>query len=507
MSNVAPGIVYFVGAGPGEAELITLRGATLLSQAQVVLYDYLVNPRLLQHAPHAELVCLGRHGRERIWSQEEIQARIVAEALAGRTVVRLKCGDPTIFAHLAEELAALDAANLRYEIVPGVTAAMASGAYAGFPLTQRDAASAVALVTGQEGNKAAENALDYASLAQFPGTIVFYMGVTTAPHWSRALIEGGKSPDTPVAVIRRVSWPDQSSESTTLAGLPALIEARRIRPPVIIVVGDVAASPSWRQWFTARPLFGRRILVTRPQQSPGDLAQRLTEAGAEVLFQPAIEIRPVDDWSPVDAMLDRLDQFDWIVFSSANGVGLIRRLLDVRHDIRALGPARLAAVGPGTAAELRNFGLRAEVVPETFQAEGLAAALQAQPSGRRALLVRGSRGRETLGEELRAAGWTVEQVAVYQSLDVATADPEIAAELRAGRIDWVTVTSSAIARSLVALFGDDLRRTQLASISPLTSAACSAAGYPPTAEAAVATMPGLTTAILAAEHGQDNATG
>jgi len=507
MSHVAPGIVYFVGAGPGDPELITLRGANLLSQAHVVLYDYLVNPRLLRHAPHAELICLGRHGRERIWSQAEIESRIVAEARAGRTVVRLKSGDPTIFARLAEELAALDAADLRYEIVPGVTAAMASGAYAGFPLTQRDAASAVALVTGQEGNKSADDTLDYAALARFPGTIVYYMGVTTAPHWSRALIERGKSPDTPVAVIRRVSWPDQSTESTTLGGLPALIESRGIRPPVIIVVGDVAAAPSWRQWFTSRPLFGRRILVTRPQQSPGDLAQRLTEAGAEVLFQPAIEIRPIDDWSAVDAIFDRLDQFDWIVFSSANGAQFLRRLLEVCHDIRALGPARLAAVGPGTAAELRSFGLRAEVVPETHQAESLAAALQAQSAGRRALLVRGSRGRETLGEELRVAGWEVEQVAVYQSLDVTAADPEIAAELRAGRIDWVTVTSSAIARSLAALFGDDLRRTQLASISPLTSAACLAAGYPPAAEAGSATMPGLVAAILAAEHGQDNAAG
>lgn len=505
----APAKVYLVGAGPGDAALITLRAVRCLELADLVLYDYLVNPRILRHAREdAELVCLGRHGRERIWTQDEVNARMVEAAQAGRTVVRLKSGDPTIFARLAEELAALEQANLEYEIVPGVTAAMAAGAYAGIPLTQRDAASAVAFITGQEGAKNAGDALDYAALAQFPGTLVFYMGVTTASEWTQALLAAGKSPETPVAMVRRISWPDQHTVTTTLGRLAGVVDAQHIRPPVITIVGEVAAARRWREWFTARPLFGRRVLVTRAVHQADDLASLLAEAGADVLFQPAITIAPPDDWSAVDAILERLAEFDWIVFSSTNGVrSLLERLLARKGDIRQLGPARLAAIGPGTSAELRRFGLTADLVPGEYRAEALAAALAPQPGGRRALLVRASRGRETLADELRGSGWTVEQVVVYESRDVRLPDAGHVADLRAGRIDWITVTSSAIARSLIRLFGDDLKHAQLASISPLTSEVCASAGYSPAVEAAEATMPGLVAAIIAAERAKDSAAG
>ncbi|MDZ4782554.1 MAG: uroporphyrinogen-III C-methyltransferase [Planctomycetia bacterium] len=504
-----PGKVYLVGAGPGDPELITLRGMRCLEWADLVLYDYLVNPRTLRHAPaRAELVCLGRHGRGRLLSQDEINARMVVAAKAGQQVVRLKAGDPTIFARVSEELEALEAAGIAYEIVPGVTAALAAGSYAGIPLTQRDASSAVAFITGQESSKQTGDVIDYGALAKFPGTLVFYMGVTTAKVWSQALIAAGKPADTPAAIVRRISWPDQHSETTTLEALPEALAQHRLRPPVIVIVGEVAAAERWRPWFAERPLFGKRVLVTRPEHQADELADLLAAAGADVLFQPAIDLLEPHDWATVDAALGRLHDFQWLVFSSANGVrALLGRLLHVGGDMRSLGATKLAAIGPGTAAELARHGLRADVVPAAFDAEALADALVPMAAGQRVLLARASRGREVHADRLRAANCQVEQVVVYRSVDVKAPEPAILEDLAAGRINWITVTSSAIGRSLVALFGEGLHNTQLASISPLTSRVLSAAGHPPRAEASEATMTGVVAAILAAERGQDSAIG
>jgi uroporphyrinogen III methyltransferase/synthase len=441
-------------------------------------------------------------------SQDEINARMIREAHAGRTVVRLKSGDPTIFGRLAEELAALEAAGIDYEIVPGVTAALAAGSYAGIPLTQRDSASAVAFVTGHEGDKDSGEAIDYATLAQFPGTLVFYMGVTTARTWTQALIAAGKSPDMPAAIVRRISWPDQQTETTTLASVPDVLERAHLRPPVIVIVGEVAAAHRWRPWFAGRPLFGQRVLVTRPAHQADELADLLAGAGADVVYQPAIEILEPEDWGRVDEALGRLSRFDWVVFSSANGVrALLGRLLQCGGDMRTLGEAHLAAIGPGTAAELLRFGLRADLVPRSFDAGALADELAPRAAGQRVLLARASRGREVLSERLRAAGAKVEQVVVYRSVDAASPSPAVLEDLTAGRIDWITVTSSAIARSLVALFGAALSRAQLASISPLTSQVLRDAGCPPHAEAREATLAGVVAAIIAAERGDDSACG
>ncbi len=264
------GTVYLVGAGPGDPGLITLRGCRCLERADVVLYDYLVNPRILEHVrPATELVCLGRHGRGRIVTQAEINRQLVELSRAGKVVVRLKAGDPVVFAHAAEEIGALEAAHVPYEVVPGITAALAVGSYAGIPLTHGDAASSVALVTGQERRDKASPGLDYAALAQFPGTLVFYMGVTTVRHWTQQLTQAGKSPDTPAAIVRRCAWPDQEIVHATLGTLAERAEERHLRPPVLFVVGQVAALRSYRGWFVDRPLFGRRVLVTRPRHQSG----------------------------------------------------------------------------------------------------------------------------------------------------------------------------------------------------------------------------------------------
>ncbi|MEX2114506.1 MAG: uroporphyrinogen-III C-methyltransferase [Pirellulales bacterium] len=498
------GKVYLVGAGPGDPGLLTLRGCRCLERADVVLYDYLVNPRILAHVrPAAELVCLGRHGRGRIVPQDEINRQLIALARAGKSVVRLKAGDPVVFARAAEEIAALESANVPYEIVPGITAALAVGSYAGIPLTQGDAASAVALVTGQERHDKLAPGLDYAALAAFPGTLVFYMGVTTVGHWTEELIRAGKPADTPAAIVRRCAWPDQETIQGTLGTLAQRAAERHLRPPALFIVGQVAALHSQRGWFVDRPLFARQILVTRPRHQAQRLAALFDELGAGVLLQPAIEIGPPDDWQPVDRALAQLAQFDWLVFSSANGVrALLDRLLATR-DLRSLAGVKLAAIGPGTADELARYHLHADLLPDEYRAESLAAALKQNIADRpRMLLVRASRGREVLAEELTAAGCQVDQVVVYASRDVTQPDPEVAELLANGAIDWVTVTSSAIARALAGMFGDHLRNSRLASISPVTSATLRELGYEVAAEARQYTMPGLVDAILAAQHRQ-----
>jgi len=497
---MVPAKVFLVGAGPGDPGLLTLRGQQCLGRADVVLYDYLANPRLLDHAsPSAEKICLGRHGSSRIWKQDEINQRMVDLALHGRCVVRLKGGDPAMFGRLAEELAALRRHQIPYEIVPGVTAAAAVAGYLEIPITHRDEASSVAFVAGQERAGKREPALDFQALAKFPGTLVFYMGVTSSRVWTQALIDGGMSPDTPAAVVRRCTFPDQQKIVCTLSEVADRLAPERaaVRPPVIIVVGGVAAHAPALSWFEQRPLFGRSILVTRPRHQADQLGDLLASLGAEVLTQPAIDIQPPADWAPVDAAIARLPELDWVVFSSANGVRFfMERLLAAGGDMRQLAPVRLAAIGPGTAAELGEFNLRADLMPDEFRAESLAAALSDGAAGRRFLLVRASRGREVLADQLRAAGGDVEQVVAYQSTDVTQADREILERLRAGRIDCVTVTSSAIARSLATLFGGDLHKTQLASISPVTSATLSELGFEPACEAQEYTMRGLVDALL-----------
>lgn len=492
-----PGRVYLVGAGPGDPGLLTLRGAECLRQADLVLVDYLVNPALRRYAAaQAEWVSLGHHGGQRIVPQEEIHARMIAAAQAGRTVVRLKGGDPDVFGRSAEETEALRQAGIPFETVPGVTAALAAAGYAGIPITHAQHASAVALVTGQERPGKQDALLDYGALAQFPGTLIFYMGVTTAQHWSAALIAAGRSPETTVAIVRRCSWNDQTTIACTLGTAAAVIAERKLRPPAVIVVGPVAALTPETTWFTDRPLFGSRILVTRPREQAEELAQPLRQLGAEIVYQPAIEILPPDDWRPVDAALDRLAGYDWLVFSSANGVrSLLDRLWSRAGDWRCLSHLKLAAIGSGTAEELARYRLKADLVPPEFRAESLAAELATVAAGRRFLLARASRGREVLAEQLRASGAEVDQVVVYRSVDVEQPDADIAAALAHGKIDWVTVTSSAIARSLVQMFGAALRTTRLASISPVTSETLRQLGHAPAVEATEYTRDGLVRAI------------
>jgi uroporphyrinogen III methyltransferase/synthase len=303
-----------------------------------------------------------------------------------------------------------------------------------------------------------------------------------------------------VIIVRRCTWSNQQTIRCTLGTVAAELAARKLRPPAVVIVGEVAAMTPEASWFTARPFFGSRVMVTRPREQAGALADCLAELGAEVVLQPAIRVSGPPDWRPVDAALGELDRFDWLVFSSSNGVRfLLDRLIQGGGDLRRLGGVKLAAIGPGTAEELGRYHLRADLVPSEYRAESLAAALAGGAAGRRFLLARASRGRQVLAEQLQEAGAEVRQVVVYTNTDVERPEPDVAEQLAAGRIDWVTVTSSTIARSLVRLFGENLRRSKLASISPITSGVLRELGYEPAVEAADYTIEGVVAAMVSHE--------
>lgn len=491
------GHVDLIGAGPGDPGLLTLRGAELLAHADVVLYDGLSNRDLLRHAPGAEHICVGKHGQTRIWRQEEIIEEMLLHARAGRRVARLKGGDPAVFARTAEETEALRAAGVPFEIVPGITAALAAGSYAGIPITHRRLASAVALVTGHEEPDKPISAIDWDALARFPGTLVVYMGVTKAQTWTSALLSAGKPAETPAAIIRRCSHTDQQVVRCRLDQVAdRLTPASKMRPPVIVILGEVTLLAETMEWFEQRPLFGQRVLVTRPAEQAEALAQPLRELGATVLLQPAIEIGPPDNWDQVDRAIASLDHFDWLIFCSRNGVdSFLSRLFESGFDARALAGRKLAVVGSKTEQSLREFGLHADLIPKDFRAESLAGQLAADAAGKRIAIVRASRGRDLLADRLTEAGAEITQIVAYAHRDVTTTDPSIAELAEAGKIDWVTVTSSATADNLHRLFGDALKQSRIASLSPVTSQTLRDLGYEVTAEANPYTMEALVEAI------------
>jgi uroporphyrinogen III methyltransferase/synthase len=497
-SQESPGIVYLVGAGPGAPGLITVRGAACMQRADIVLYDYLVDPATLGYAsPSAELVCLGRPGAGRDFSPDAIVARMLTEAQKGKIVVRLKGGDPSIFGRGADETEALRKAGIPFEIVPGITAALAAAAFCEIPITHHAGASAIGLITGQERRGKATSSLDYGALAQFPGTLVFYMGVARVAQWSQALITRGKPPETPVAIVTSCGRAQQRLIRCTLGTAAQVVGEQGIRPPALCIVGSVVDHAPPVPWFAARPLFGVRVLVAGSPHVSDKLRDRLSELGADVLTKPAIHLTDPPDWAPVDAALQRLDRYDWLVFSSGTGVDyLLERLYAQGGDVRRLGRVKLAAIGSGTAERLARYHLRADRVPEQFVAESLAQALLGEAERRRFLVARASGGREVLADALTGAGGDVDQIVVYGSVGLKDPDPDVARALSAGEIHWITVTSSSTAAALVRLYGEALRRARFASIGPLSSAALRGLGYEPAAEAAPHTSAGLVEAIL-----------
>jgi len=537
------GRISLVGAGPGDARLLTLAAADALAGADAVLHTN-VDPRVLDYVNPSAEVCSVREllaeGDATHWSAHAAPRWLLDRAATQGHAVFLADGDPMLFSHGGELLDRLHQAGAAVEIVPGITAAAAAAAEAAIPITHAAHSSAVALVTARA--RGGQSLPEIAQFAHFPGTLALYMGIDDPQRWVRPMIDAGKPPETPVAVVTHCTRAEQQIIHTTLGELPELVAREGIGNPGIIFIGPVIDQSPLSHWERARvralsdvsdtpTLRGRRVLVTRPRDQAVELVDRLTELGADVWTQPAIEIADPPDWGPVDRAIDQIERYAWLVFSSVNGVErLLGRLLERGGDMRRLADVRLAAIGPSTAAALERFGLRADLVPESYRAEALAEALvgrigndegrerrsphpqplsqrergamSAQPpsqredGGCRVLLARASRGREVLAEQLRAAGVEVEQVVVYTSRDVAEPRPVVRQALSEGRIDWVLVTSSAIARSLVSLFGEQLGKAHLASISPVTSATLRELGHEPAAEASEYTMAGIVRAVL-----------
>jgi uroporphyrinogen III methyltransferase/synthase len=468
---------------------MTARSLELIAAADVVLYDRLIPPGALDGArADAELVYVGKEPGRPALAQEDIGALLVEHGRAGRRVVRLKGGDPFVFGRGGEEAAALRAAGVAYEVVPGVTAGVAAPAYAGIPVTHRDAASAVAFVTGHEDPEKEESALDWEALARFPGTLVFYMGVGRLPRIAQALTAAGRAGDEPAAVVERGTLPGQRTVLATLSTIAERVEGEGLRAPAITVVGPVAALREQLAWLEERPLHGRTVAVTRARAQASGLAAKLRALGADVVEAPAIRIEPLPGEAP------DLGVYDLVVFTSPNGVGLFfERLSDGERDARALAGRTVAAIGPGTAQALRQRGIEPDVVPERSVAESLLVALADLPV-RRALIARAQEARDVLPDGLRERGGEVDVLELYRT--VAEPLDGDAREAALGA-DWIAFTSASTVRHFLDAAGGEAPRGRIVSIGPVTSAALRERGLEAAVEAAEHDVDGLVAALLA----------
>jgi uroporphyrinogen III methyltransferase / synthase len=492
VSTPGPGRVYLVGAGPGDPGLMTARALELLARADVILHDRLIPAGALDGArDDAELVGVGKEAGGRSTPQEEIERLMVQRAREGREVVRLKGGDPFVFGRGGEEAEALRAAGVPYEVVPGVTAGVAAPAYAGIPVTHRDHASAVAFVTGHEDPDKPESALDWAALARFPGTLVFYMGVRRLGAIAERLLAEGRPHDEPAAVVQAGTLPDQRTVTAPLGELAERTEATGIGAPAVTVVGPVAGLHDALAWLAARPLHGRTVAVTRARAQASALAARLRALGAGVVEAPAIRIEPLAGEAP------DVSAYDLVCLTSANGVRLLfERLGEAGQDARALAGATVAAIGPGTAAALREHGIEADVLPERSVAESLVDALREVPV-KRALVARAAEARDVLPDALRERGAEVDVLALYETVAEPLDDGTLAAARAA---DYVTFTSSSTVRFFLDAAGGDAGLsdgTRIVSIGPVTSSTLREHGLEPDVEAARHDVDGVLDALVA----------
>ncbi len=478
MSTARPGKVYLVGAGPGDPGLLTVKGKGCLEQADVVLYDYLANPALLKHAPErAELIYVGRRGRGHYQEQADINRLLIDRARAGQVVVRLKGGDPFVFGRGGEEAEAIAAEGIAFEVVPGVTAAVAVPAYAGIPVTHRTMASTVTIVTGHEDPSKHAPVMDWPKLAGTSGTLVFMMGMKTLPAIVARLKEEGRSPETPVAAVRWGTRAEQLTVVGTLQDIVVRAEQAKLEPPTVIVVGEVVKLREQLNWFEKRPLFGKRIVLTRAKPQAQEFSQLLAAYGAEPIEAPTIQIVPPASWRRIDQAVARLGEYHWLIFTSVNGVKPFMDRLHAAHkDSRALAQLRVCAIGPRTGEALAQYGVMPDLVPKEFQAEGLLAALEEEDlRGKKVLIPRAEVAREILPEQLRQRGAEVDVVAVYRTLAPAADLGRLTEEIEAGKVHAVTFTSSSTVRNFVEMVGgvDEARRlarkTTIGCIGPITA--------------------------------------
>jgi len=499
------GYVYFVGAGPGNAQLLTIEALNVIKQAEAIVYDQLVDENLLASlvGEQVERYFVGKGDGEHIWEQCEINELLTRLAKQGKTVVRLKGGDPLIFGRLGEEIECLQASNVTYEIVAGITAATAAAARLGIPLTHRDFASSVSFITGHLEPSKAEVKGFWKNWAKQSGTLVLYMATKQIDGIVREMIEAGKKPTTPVAVIANVSLPNEAHFFATLQQLPEEIKKHQIKAPAVMIIGEVVRLGEKHKLFSVRPLHGKSVLVTRPKHQQHSIYEPLQQAGANVIDVPLINIQPVKDFKVVDATIKSISNYDWLVFTSVNGVtNFMERVKFFQKDARILSHTKIAVIGPGTKYQLEKYSLLADVMPSNFIAEELVRELTTKNNmqGKRVLLIRGTLGRPVLKEELENKGAKVTQMSVYDNTPNIQA-PEALQRVVGEGIDYVTLTSSSTASSFFqavkqAHLEDWVKKTKIVSIGPVTTKTIEDMGYRANIEAAQYTIPGLVDAII-----------
>ncbi|PIE71053.1 MAG: uroporphyrinogen-III C-methyltransferase [Deltaproteobacteria bacterium] len=497
------GRVYLTGAGPGDPGLLTLKGKACIEQADVVVYDYLAAKSLLAFArPDAEKIYVGKKGGDHTLSQDGINQLLVDKASQGLTVTRLKGGDPFIFGRGGEEIEILVKAGIPFEVVPGVTSPIAAAAYAGIPLTHRQYTATVAFVTGHERPDKETSNIDWDALVGM-GTLVFLMGVKNLPNIQTELLKRGKKSDTPVALIQWGTTTRQRTVTGTLDTIVDDVKAAGLTSPAIILIGEVVNLRDSMSWFENRPLFGKRILVTRSRHQASDLVTRLAALGAECIEAPTIDVVPIADMAPLDTAIHGLSDYSWIVFTSVNGVDMFfSRLTALGFDVRQLHHINTACIGPSTANQLKKYGLKSDIIPQSYRAESVVEAFRDQAvSGANILIPRAREARPVLPVELRALGAHVDEVPVYETRIADASKETLAQALEAGDVDLVTFTSSSTATNFMTLipdaFSEDTDRLPaFASIGPITTETAEKLGLSVAVTAETYTIPGLVDAII-----------
>ena len=494
------GICYLVGAGPGDPGLATVKCRDCIAEADVLVYDALSSPKLLTWAkPDCEFVYVGKRAKNHAMPQDEINALIVRETEAGKVVVRLKGGDPMIFGRGGEEAAELAEAGVPFEIVPGISSTIAGPAYAGVPVTHRDHCSQLTLFTGHEDPTKNESSIDYAHLAKTPGTRVFVMGVSRMRAITTALIDGGESPDTPMSLTRWATTGRHKTLVGTVATIADLVEENDFKSPAVAVIGDVVKEREKINWFETKPLFSKRIVVTRTREQAGALSRQLEKKGADVLELPTISIELPDDKVEFAQMVTDVHTYDWVIFTSPNGVS---KFFDAFYssyaDARSFGGARIAAVGPSTAAKLKEYRFATDLLPENYVAEGLVDAFKDESIENQTMLwVHGAEARPVVFDGLTALGAIVDECIAYETVPLTEDKLGVQQQIKEEGADVITFTSASTVENFFALGLPWPEGCVAASIGPVTTAALVVNGKPPEIEAIEATMPSLVEAIEA----------
>jgi uroporphyrinogen III methyltransferase/synthase len=497
------GKVYLVGAGPGNYKLITLRGLEAIKKADVILYDRLANPKLLKYAgKDAQLIYVGKAPNAHTYTQEEISKLILNKALEGKVVARLKGGDPFVFGRGGEEASLLAENGIEFEIVPGITSAISVPAYSGIPVTHRNVSSSFHVITGHEDPTKEDKSLDYEVLAKLKGTLIFLMGIKNIGDICNKLISNGQSPDRPVAVIRRGTTVEQRILKGTLKDIANRVKENNFKNPAIIIVGEVVNLADTLSWFDKKPLFGKKVLVTRTRQQASKLSEKIEELGGEAIEFPTIEIIENDKYDDMDRAINEIGKYRWIIFTSANGVKFFfKRLRELGSDVRALYNAMLCAIGPATAKALEDMGLRVDYVPKEYRAEAIVDSIKDKvQQGDKVLLPRADIARKVLVEELEELGAEVDNIPVYKTLIPDYDREELIRLIKENKIDVITFTSSSTVRNFYRVLGEEnidlINEIIVAAIGPITGQTARELGIKVDIIAREYNIPGLVNGIL-----------